>query len=155
MAIIRAYTLPHPPLAVPGVGRGQEKGIGETLAAFDDIAVEIAGLAPETIVYITPHNVLYGDYFHISPGTSASGDFARFNAPGIKLETIYDADFVKEISRIAKQSGFPAGAMGEKDEALDHGVTVPMWFINSRYTSYKSVRVSQSGMSPSDHYMLG
>ena len=155
MAIIGAYTLPHPPLAIPVIGRGQEKGISKTLAAFDDVAQEIAALAPETIVYITPHNVLYADYFHISPGTSASGDFARFNAPETRLETQYDTELVEEISQLAKQNNFPAGSMGEKDSALDHGVTVPMWFINNRYPDYRSVRISQSGLNPSEHYVLG
>jgi len=155
MALIGAYTLPHPPLAVPGVGRGQEKGINSTMAAFDEVALEIAGLAPETIVYVTPHNVLYADYFHISPGNSARGDFARFSAPEIKLETRYDTEFVDEISRLAKQNGISAGTLGEKDKGLDHGVTVPMWFINNRYSDYKSLRISQSGMDPSEHYSLG
>ena len=155
MAIVRAYSLPHPPLAVPGVGRGQEEGIRDTLAAFDEVAVEIAALAPETIVYITPHNVLYADYFHISPGASARGDFARFGAYGTKFETQYDEEFAAEISLLAKQNGIPAGGMGERDAKLDHGVMVPMWFINNRYADYKAVRVSQSGMEPSTHYRLG
>jgi aromatic ring-opening dioxygenase LigB subunit len=99
MAIIRAYALPHPPLAVPGVARGQERGISKTLAAFDEVAREIAKLAPETIVYITPHNIVYSDYFHISPGSSARGDFARFGAPETKFETQYDEALANEIFR--------------------------------------------------------
>jgi len=155
MAMIRAYTLPHPPLAVPAVGRGQEKGIVRTLAAFDEVAEEIAALAPETIVYVTPHNVLYSDYFHISPGSSARGDFSRFGVPGAAMEAQYDSELAWEISRIAEEHGFPAGAQGERDAKLDHGVMVPMWFINSRYAGYKTVRVSQSGLNPSEHYMFG
>ena len=155
MAIIKAYALPHPPLAVPSVGRGQEKGIGKTLAAFDEVAAEIAEIAPETIVYITPHNVLYADYFHISPGTSARGDFARFNARGTKFETQYDEELAMEISRLAGLGGIPAGGLGERDSQLDHGVMVPMWFINNRYSDYKTVRISQSGMEPAVHYKLG
>ena len=155
MAIIRAFALPHPPLAVPGVGRGQENGIKKTLAAFDEVSEEIAGLAPETIVFITPHNVLYADYFHISPGKSARGDFSRFGDRGTVLETRYDTELAEEISRLAEGGGIPAGGMGERDAKLDHGVTVPMWFINRRFTDYKSVRISQSGMPPAEHYRLG
>jgi len=155
MAIIKAYALPHPPLAVPGVGRGQEKGISKTLDAFHEVSGEIAGLAPETIIFITPHNVLYADYFHISPGESASGDFARFNAPDARLEAKYDVGLVAEIARIADENKFPAGPLGERDATLDHGVTVPMWFISERYPDYMTVRVSQSGLNPSEHYILG
>ena len=155
MAIIRAYTVPHPPLAIEGVGRGQERGISKTLASYSEISKEIAGLAPETLVFITPHNVLYADYFHISPGASASGDFARFNDPGTRLEARYDTELADIIERLAAQNGIPAGGAGERDAKLDHGVTVPMWFINKSYSKYMTVRISQSGMAPSEHYRLG
>ena len=155
MALIAAYAMPHPPLAVPGVGRGQENGISKTLAAFDEAASEISGLAPETIVFITPHNVIYSDYFHISPGSSARGDFARFNDRATKLEAQYDEELAAEIARLAEQNGIPAGGLGERDAKLDHGVTVPMWFIDRRYPKYKTVRISQSGMDPAEHYKLG
>ena len=155
MPIIKAYTLPHPPLAIPAVGRGQEKKISKTLEAMDEVAKEIAQLAPETIIYITPHSVLYADHFHISPNSEAKGDLARFNNPDIKFETRYDEELADEISRVAEKNGISAGTQGERDASLDHGVTVPMWYINNRYTGYKSVRISQSGMSPAEHYLLG
>lgn len=155
MSIIRAYALPHPPLAVPGVGRGQENGISATLAAFDEVAAEIAALAPETIVYITPHSVIYADYFHISPRKTAHGDFSRFNDPKTRLDAEYDVEFAAEIIRLAESKGIPAGHLGERDAALDHGVTVPMWFINRRYAGYKTVRISQSGLDAAGHYHLG
>ena len=155
MSIVGAYALPHPPLAIPRVGRGQEKGISKTLESFDEAAAEIAVLAPETIVFITPHNVLYADYFHISPGEFAQGGFARFGDNDTRMETQLDVELAEEISRLAELCGLPAGGLGERDKKLDHGVTVPMWFINRKYTAYKTVRVSQSGMEPSAHYTLG
>jgi len=156
MSIIKAYTLPHPPLAVPSVGRGKEsKGIPDTLKALDAVAIEIAKIAPETIIFITPHNTLYADYFHISPGKSAKGDLGRFGAPEVKFAAEYDEELVKEISRVAEYNEIHAGTMGERYPTLDHAVTVPMWFINQRYTKYKSIRISQSGMSASEHYMMG
>jgi len=155
MAIERVYAFPHPPLAVPDVGRGEERTIQKTLAAFDEAAKEIAGLAPETVIFITPHNVLYSDYFHISPGHGARGDLSRFRAGGVRFEVAYDVVLVDEITRLAEQSGLRAGTLGERDAGLDHGVTVPMWFINRRFRGYRAVRISQSGMDPSEHYRLG
>jgi len=155
MSIIKAYAMPHPPLAVPSVGRGQEKEISKTLAALEEVAAEIASIAPETIIYITPHNVLYSDYFHISPGAAARGDLSRFGASGTKLEVQYDEELVAEISRIAEHNDIPAGTQGERDARLDHAVFVPMWYINEKYTDYKAVRVSQSGMAASEHYLMG
>ena len=155
MAVIGAYAFPHPPLAVPAVGRGEEKKIQKTLTAFDGAAVKIAEMAPETIIYITPHNVLYGDYLHISPGEGAKGDLSRFNAPEVRFEVSYDTQLANEIIGFAERDNIPAGYLGEKDKSLDHGVTVPMWFIDQRYKSYKIIRISQSGLDPPAHYRLG
>jgi AmmeMemoRadiSam system protein A len=155
MSILRAYVLPHPPLAVSGVGRGDDDKIHATLASLDEVAKEIAKIAPETIIFITPHNVNYTDYFHISPSVSAKGDFSRFNAPDVCLEAQYDTKLAEEIEIFAHVNGISAGRQGEKDTKLDHGVMVPMWFINRRYTSYKALRVSPSGMDASEHYRFG
>ncbi|MDR2572587.1 MAG: AmmeMemoRadiSam system protein A [Oscillospiraceae bacterium] len=155
MPILAAYTLPHPPLAVPAVGRGQESEISETIEAMDKVACEIAKLAPETIIYVTPHSTVYSDYFHISPGHTAHGDLGRFRCMEERFKTQYDEQLINEISRVAELNDISAGTQGERDASLDHGVTVPMWYINRRYTGYRSIRVSQSGMAPSEHYMLG
>ena len=155
MAIVKAYTLPHPPLAIPAVGRGQENEIAKTLAAIDEVASEIAEIAPETIIYITPHSVLYSDHFHISPGDSGHGDLGRFGASHIKFDVEYDKELIEEISRLAVSNGISAGTLGERDASMDHGVTVPMWFINRHYTNYRAIRVSQSGMTPIEHYLFG
>ena len=155
MGIIRAYVLPHPPLAVPAVGRGKEIKISQTLDAMSEVAREIGELKPETIIYITPHNVLYADYFHISPGKTARGDLTRFGASGTNIEVNYDTGFVREITRLATDRGFPAGTLGERDPSLDHAFIVPAWFINERYPDYLAVRVCQSGMDPAEHYRFG
>jgi AmmeMemoRadiSam system protein A/AmmeMemoRadiSam system protein B len=155
VSILRAYLMPHPPLAVPSVGRGGERKIHATLEAYDEAAAQIARLKPETIVFITPHNVIYSDYFHISPGTRASGDMSRFGAATEIFQMEYDAELVARIADLAERHGLRAGTLGERDASLDHGTTVPMWFINKRYRNYKSVRVSQSGFDPLTHYKLG
>jgi AmmeMemoRadiSam system protein A/AmmeMemoRadiSam system protein B len=156
MSIIKAYTLPHPPLAVPAVGEGKEsKEIKDTLLALSAVAEEIAVIAPETIIYISPHSTVYFDYFHISPGKSATGDLGRFGASQVKFETRYDEELISVISQIAEKNTINAGTKGERDSKLDHGVTVPMWFINQKYKDYASVRISQSAMAPSEHYLLG
>jgi len=154
--MVKAYTLPHPPLAIPEVGKGKEsKEIKDTLVALDAVAEEIAAIAPETIIYVTPHGTVYFDYFHISPGSSATGDMGRFGAPQVRFEARYDEELIEEITHIAEQNDIHAGTKGERDSNLDHGVTVPMWFIDQKYTNYAAIRLSQSGMAPSEHYMMG
>jgi len=153
--MLAAFALPHPPLAVNRVGRGQEKDIEKTLQAFEKIASEIAEIQPETIIFITPHNTSYADYFHISPGDAAKGDFGSFGAKDASFKKMYDKPLISAIERRAAQAGIFAGTRGERDSRLDHGVMVPMWFIDKAYTDYKCVRISQSGMEPLIHYQFG
>ena len=153
--IISAYVLPHPPLAIPKIGNGAEEKIPETLQAMREVATEIAKLKPDTIIYITPHGNVYSDYFHVSPGTEAEGNFARFGAMHIKFRTNYDEALSAEISNIAKNENFPAGTTGGEDSLLDHGMMVPMFYVNGKYPDCKTIRVSQSGLDVSAHFKMG
>lgn len=155
MAIIGAFVVPHPPVIIPEIGKGNEKDISATTAAYQRIAKEIAGLAPDTIVIISPHATMYADYFHISPGEEAEGDFGQFGAKGVRIHAFYDSDFVKELEKKADEEGFSAGTMGERDVRLDHGTMVPLYFINQEYTKYRLVRIGISGLSYQEHYILG
>lgn len=147
--------MPHPPLIIPDVGHGEEKQIQATVDACREIAKMVAELKPETIILISPHSIMYADYFHISPGKSASGSFAQFGAPQVAMKADYDTEFVSELSDLAYSDHFPAGTLGERDKSLDHGTMIPLYFINQQYTNYKLVRIGLSGLTPNEHYQLG
>ena len=97
----------------------------------------------------------YADYFHISPGKTAKGDFGAFGAKDVSFQKEYDLPLISAIERSAVKAGVYAGTMGEKDSRLDHGVMVPMWFIDKVYPNYKCIRISQSGMEHLVHYKFG
>ena len=48
-----------------------------------------------------------------------------------------------------------AGTLGERDSRLDHGMMIPLYFIDQEYTDYQTVRIGLSGLSFADHYTLG
>ena len=66
MPITGTTALPHPPIILPEVGRGEEKKIITTSAAYDRIASQLAALEPETVIISSPHAQMYRDYFQIS-----------------------------------------------------------------------------------------
>ena len=137
------------------MGRGSEKQITKTIRAYEAVAAGIAGIRPETIIVTSPHAVLYADYFHISPGEDATGDFGRFRAPEVRFAEKYDTELVKAICALAKGKDFPAGTLGERDRRLDHGTMVPLYFIEQQYTGFRLVRVGLSGLSHAEHYEFG
>ncbi len=155
MSVLAAFMVPHPPMIVPDVGKGTEKQILETTRAYERIADEVAALEPETIVITSPHSVMYADYFHISPGSGASGSFRRFRAPGVRFSERYDTELTGRICELSKAEGLPAGTLGEEDAELDHGTMVPLWFIRRKYAAGKLVRIGLSGLPLTEHYRLG
>ena len=155
MGITAAFMVPHPPLLVPEVGRGAEKKIQRTADAYEEVARRIGALMPETVLVISPHQAMYADYFHISPGTGAKGDFGQFGAGGVRMGVSYDTAFVKELCRRAEARGLPAGTEGERDRRLDHGTMVPLYFVGRYLKDYQLVRVGLSGLPFPMHYGLG
>ena len=155
MPLLASFMVPHPPLIVPQVGRGNEKQVAATIASYEKVADEIAALHPDTIIITSPHQTMYADYFHISPGISAKGSFAKFGAPQVKFSEEYDEELADKISEIADSKGFPSGTLGEESSALDHGTMVPLWFIRNKYKGGKIVRIGLSGLPLTDHYKLG
>ncbi len=126
MSIIFGAMVPHPPLIIPQVGKGEEAGIADTVNAYKEVGRKVAELAPDTIVISTPHSVMYYDYFHISPGASASGSFSRFGvSPSDWSMTVdYDEAFVQKLCDYADELSFPAGVAGERDASLDHATLI-------------------------------
>ena len=155
MPLLAAFMVPHPPMIIPEIGRGSEEPVRGTITAYHQVAGEIAGLEPDTIIISSPHAVMYADYFHISPGRKAKGSFAAFRAPEVSFDEKYDEDLVDRISILAMERGFPAGTLGERNRKLDHGTMVPLWFIRQKYSGAKLVRIGLSGLPLSAHYELG
>ncbi len=168
MPIIGAFMVPHPPIMLPEVGKGEEKKIQATTDAYMEVARQIAELKPETIIISSPHSIMYADYFHISPRKRAFGNMGRFSAPQVKFEEEYDTDLVEEICAICDSygaendsiesleiQGFPAGTMGERDADLDHGTMIPLYYIRKKYDGFKIVRIGLSGLSLPMHYEMG
>lgn len=155
MAVKGAVMVPHPPVIIPEIGHGEEQKLREISDSYRKAAAKIAGWKPETVVVISPHSVMYADYFHISPGTGAQGDFGQFRASQVKFQVDYDTEFVKVLAREAEARDIPAGTLGEREKRLDHGTMVPLYFLDRYMQDYRLVRVGLSGLPFTVHYELG
>lgn len=155
MSILGAFAVPHPPIILPEVGRDEEKKIRATIDAYKEAMRRAAALKPETLVITSPHSVMYADYFHVSPGESASGNFGNFRAPQLEIEVTYDTDFVRALESECREQKIPAGTLGERDASLDHGTLIPLRFIGEFATEFSIVRIGLSGLSPLVHYRFG
>lgn len=155
MSVIGAIMVPHPPIILPEVGRGEEAAIRKTTNSYKEAARFLKELAPDTIVLSSPHQVMYQDYFNIASGSGAKGSMSQFRAGSVKFQVDYDQPFIRELCALAEDAGLPAGTLGQRDPDLDHGAMVPLYFIRKAYPEFRLVRLGLSGLSYEDHYRLG
>lgn len=160
--IIKAFISPHPPIVVPEVGKGEEAKAGATVKALVKAAEEIGRIRPSTIIVTTPHGPVFKDFVHINIKETLSGDFRKFGAAGVKLKFKNDLELASEIARLSNSQGIPCGGLDEAliskygiSEELDHGVTVPLYYISKVYHEFKLVHISVSGLPFKELYRFG
>ncbi len=147
MALVSAYIVPHPPLAVHEVGRGEEMRISSTLEAYREVAARIARHAPATIVFISPHTAYYGDWIYIASGEGLLGNLASFRAPQVHFDIRFDSALRDAIVSHAAGEGLPVGEVPGMVHELDHGLMVPLYFIDKEYReNFKLVSIGGSGL---------
>ncbi|MBQ6574721.1 MAG: AmmeMemoRadiSam system protein A, partial [Lachnospiraceae bacterium] len=157
---MRAYILPHPPIAVPEVGGDEIKKIEATESSFEKAAKDIARYDPETIIVISPHSVMYSDAFFIAKGKGGEGNLARFGAPYPSVFYNYDTELSDEIASLCREFHIPAVYSEEGSSVIDHGAVVPLYYVNREYgvkdrAPYNIVRISPSFLPDSVLYDMG
>jgi AmmeMemoRadiSam system protein A len=158
MAIANAIMVPHPPILLPQIGRGEERKIQATADAYARAAQFVAAEKPDALVILSPHAELYADWFHISPGRGAQGNFSAFGAPGVRVGAVYDTALAERLCALAAAENFPAGTAGRRQDGLDHGTMIPLWFLRAAYGDAPLppvVRIGLSGLPLTQHYRLG
>lgn len=157
MSIQAAFAVPHPPLIVPAVGRGQEREIASTIGAFQEVAKRTAALNPDVIVISSPHAPAYRDGFFVSLDESEQGSMAAFGQPQESLSVTIDQPFAQAIAEQAHKRGIPVAQPARGHEQIDHGTYVPLYFLSKELdlTQMPIVRVGLSGLSDEEHRQFG
>jgi len=147
--IINAYILPHPPIIVPGIGRGREREAERTVEAIRRAAGDIGKDKPTTVILSTPHAPCFRDYVYIADSEVLEGDFAAFGHPGIKMWFQNNKKLAALIAEKAELAGIGAGGLSEPQkrqfdisDRLDHGAMVPLWFIEKELPDFRLVCLS-------------
>lgn len=160
--VLGYYLMPHPPIIIPDVGKGEERKIEKTTNACNKIGAEIADLKPETIIVITPHATMFSDAIAISDEDRISGDLSQFRCMNVKMEVPIDRQFNEKLSLACHFEGIPAAKV-DKDLLrkynhsfkLDHGTMVPLYFVNKYYNEYKLVHITYSLIGNMSLYKFG
>ena len=162
MSLNGFYLLPHPPIVVPEVGKGKEKMIAATSSSMDAIGVDIAKKMPETIIIITPHGTMFQDAISILNEDYLSGDLKKFGAPSVSMKIQVNKSLANRINELSCTKGIASimttDSFLKKFNAcfeLDHGVIVPLYFVNKHYNKYKIVHITYAPFADVDLYNFG
>jgi len=150
---------PHPPILVPEVGGPEVRHVQSSAVALEKIAEEIEGIAPETIVIMSPHSPIHADTFTVKTAPALGGSFSMFGAPHVRIDTTPDLGLAAAVVEKAMARGVPCEAVGGSGTQmrgasdLDHGILVPLYFLARR--AYPLVCLSMSLLDFKTHYEFG
>lgn len=160
--ILASYLYPHPPIIIPEIGRGEESKAKNTIEGVKALSQDIKEKSPNTIIVTTPHGPLFSDAISISMGKTLKGDLGRFGFSDIKFKFHNNIDMVE---RIVANSNRENIVMAEIDEyfaedynvstELDHGVLVPLYFVDKIYKNFKLIHITYGLLSPIELYRFG
>ncbi len=160
--ILGYYLMPHPPIIIPDIGKGEEKKIEETSLACNKIGREVADIKPDTIIIITPHATMFSDAIAISDEEKISGDLSQFRCTNIKMDIPIDKEFNVKLGTECHVEGIPSVLVDSEllrrynvNYELDHGSIVPLYFINKYYKDYKLVHITYSMIGDVNLYKFG
>lgn len=153
--IIFGCIVPHPPLLIPAIGRGQETTIRATTVAMLRLADRLAEAQPDTLAIVSPHGSGYSDAMGVFVGTSTPGDMKGWGDPTPRRVFNNDQHLASAILDECAAAHIPAQPLGEREYELDHGVMVPMHFLAKKVESLPLVPLTFSSLSLETHFHFG
>lgn len=156
------FIMPHPPIIIPEVGKGEEKKARATIEGCGQVAEEIKRLKPEAIIIITPHGPLFRDAIAITDMPSIKGDLGKFGVPEIQYNIEIEMEINNNIFKSSKEEEIMTVPITQNSlreynisSELDHGAMVPLYFVNNEYKNYKLVHITYGMLSKIDLYRFG
>lgn len=149
---------PHPPIMVQEVGGTEARVTEDSAEAMRRLAGLLQRFDPQTVVIVSPHAPTFADAFTVTGAERLRGDLAQFRAATVVHDVPGDPELARAIVDEASGAGLPTFIREEivraRGESLDHGVLVPMSFLDPE-SHYPLVVISFADLSTADHAELG
>jgi AmmeMemoRadiSam system protein B len=148
-----AAITPHPPILIPTIGKENLKQVQKTENALLELEKSFFESQPDTVIVISPHGIILPDAFSIYLNPKYSGNFEQFGDLGTKLEFKADSVLAYRIKEIMEDKNIPI--VLTSDTTLDHGVTVPLYFLTKRLTDISILPIGYSFLDLKTHFNFG
>lgn len=152
----------HPPVLIPEVGGGREKDAATTLEGMRQLMKKIVEIKPKTIVCITPHGNVFRDGVAVIYEKRLQGNLEKFGNASVEIEKKCDMGLLDELNQSFARNQAHSIFLNQKtakdykiDLEIDHGVLVPLYFLEKYYQDYRIVHISIGYLSLIELYKMG
>lgn len=154
--------MPHPPIIMEEFHDPERKKAICTYEGMTLLAKTVAKIRPKTIIYVTPHGNSFSNGTCLLDGEVIAGDLSAFRRSDIAYQKKINRDLTGRIIDAFEEHDFVSVLMTEElaktyhiKAKLDHGVIVPMSFIDKEYSDYDIVHITPGQTPLEENYFLG
>jgi AmmeMemoRadiSam system protein B len=151
--IVFASICPHPPLLIPTIGKENLKQVKKTETAMKKLEEDFYAAKPDTVVIISPHSPLIPNAFGINMAENYTAHLNDFGDFSFKLHFAANKDLAHRLKERAEDQQFPVVLVSQPE--LDHGITVPLFYLTRHRPNIPLVPLSFSMMDLPTHLKFG
>ncbi|MFZ5648893.1 MAG: AmmeMemoRadiSam system protein A [Bacillota bacterium] len=162
MPVVFCGVCPHPPIMVPAVGKKSSDIVMKSRQAMLELGRRLSESGARSVVMISPHGPVFTDGIAINANPVLKGNLGKFGAVEVAFELENDLPLAKEIHRYAREAGVITLEMNKKAAGqygvstdLDHGLTVPLYFLVEAGVQLPLVPVYMGLLSRKKLYRFG
>ncbi|TMD03226.1 MAG: AmmeMemoRadiSam system protein A [Chloroflexi bacterium] len=151
--IIAGALVAHPPILLPEVGHDASTQVAATVVAIRRLDAALAAHPADLVILCSPHSPAGSVAIPVRAGKAATGDLSRFRAPQVRVGVELDEAITHRLFEAAIEAGFPMA--WAEDEPLDHGVVVPLHFLERTRANKPFVLLGLAGWGLDDFVRFG
>lgn len=153
MPLVFSAVVPHPPLLIPNIGKDEIKKVKKTQEAMEKLEQDLYLSKPDLIMIISPHGSLFADAFSINAHTHFFSNFAQFGDLQTKSEWHGEPALAAVVRNKSYEMKIPVQVVSE--EALDHGATVPLFYLTPHLPHAKLMPIGYCNLNSKMHLDFG
>ncbi|MBU0707454.1 AmmeMemoRadiSam system protein B [Patescibacteria group bacterium] len=153
MPLVFSALVPHPPIILPQIGKKQVTIVKKTIHALNKLADKFATSKPNLVIIISPHGPINPDCFIINSALDFDCNLKQFSDDSTSIEIGGNPIFCSSIIEASLEQKLSVHSIDSG--SLDHGVTVPMFFLSKKYSDFLIVPISYSWANLETHVRFG
>jgi len=153
MSLCFAGVVPHSPLLIPSIGKEKTAELQKTVDALKQLEQDLYLAKADVVLLFTPHGSLFDDSFAVNAHTHYVSGFDEFGDFETKREWKGIPDLAANISHESHLKNIAVRLVS--NEKLDHGSSVPLYYLTEHLPDVKILPAGFSGLSREDHLAYG